>query len=108
MRGKKIKLPVDGLSSEDKAKLRSAIRRVWLWYAWPRKLVVKRCRLYRRIYRCEKCRSLEAKIHVDHIVPIGAVESVGYIDRLYVASTGLQGLCEKCHKTKTKEERRKK
>lgn len=96
---------IDGLSSTDIAKIRSALRRVWMWYSHSRQLVIKRCRISWGKYLCEKCTNIVNKIHVDHIVPVGKVDE-GYIQRLYVSSKGLQGLCEECHKAKTKEERK--
>lgn len=52
-------------------------------------------------------------IRIDHKQPIGKqpislIEFGIWLDRLFCAPNNLQGLCNRCHKQKTKEERRKK
>lgn len=94
---------IDGLSAKDVEKIRRAIRQVWSW-SWPRRLVVKRCLLPNGFSRCEQCKIKCAKIYVDHIERVGDVDG-GFIARLFVSSSKLQGLCNDCHKLKTKQER---
>ena len=101
--GKK-KEKLDGLSSDDLKKLSTAIRRVWAW-STPRRIAVKRCQNEEGFSICEQCKKLVAKIFIDHIIPCGAVDSEGFIERLYVPSTGLQALCKTCHAKKTRQER---
>lgn len=42
---------------------------------------------------------------VDHINRVGDVDA-GFIERMFVPSNKLQGLCHKCHGLKTKQERK--
>lgn len=105
MAKKKQSEKVDGLGPKDIARLRSACRKVWYW-SYPRKLVVERCIGKDGFSRCEKCNKRTPKIHVDHIVPVGALEG-GFFTRLFCPSTELQGLCKSCHQKKTNEERKK-
>jgi len=44
------------------------------------------------------------KIYVDHIQAVGDVDE-GFLKRMFVPSTELQGLCKQCHDKKTKAER---
>lgn len=87
-------------NAEDVRKIKRALRQVWAW-SHARRLVVKRCDLGGGYARCEKCRKRAPKIHVDHITPVGTFND-GYVRRLFVPSDKLQGLCQKCHKVKTK------
>ena len=88
---------------KDVKRFRNAARQVWrytpMWRA-----VVKRCALPGGYARCEQCRKKVPKIYVDHIKAVGDVDG-GFIERLMTSSENLQGLCKKCHDTKTKEER---
>lgn len=105
---KKPKVPPNdgGLSAKEIAKLRSAIRMVWQRGSYARKLTIKRCLDMQGFPQCDYCDSTVPKIYVDHIVPCGAFDG-GYIERMFVSTEGLQGLCKKCHDRKTKEERKK-
>lgn len=106
---------IDGLSMDDAKRIKDAIRKAWQWsHMW--RLVKKRCE--RRIegsaevyYACENplCQDFGAlipKIYVDHITPAGSPISPGYIERMFVPSSKLQGLCKRCHAKKTREEKK--
>lgn len=102
---KKVKAEkIDGLSPEDIAKIRVVIRQVWSW-SYPRKLCIKRCTRADGFAYCEKCGEKCPKLKVDHIIAVGDVDD-GFLERLFTPSRNLQGLCDGCHKIKTKEERR--
>lgn len=101
---KKKEVPkVDGLGAKDVAKIRSAIRQVW-HRSHVRKLCIKRATGKDGFMRCEQCAKKVPKIHVDHIQAVGKVDG-GFIKRLFCSSKGLQALCDKCHRAKTKAER---
>ena len=91
--------PVDGLSPKDIARIRSAIRKVWLW-SLPRKLCIRRCTDEQGFLRCEQCKERVPKLQVDHRIPVGDVDS-GFISRLFCPSSGLTGLCAQCHRERT-------
>lgn len=98
---KKSKLPkIDGLSAEDLAKVRTAIRQIW-HRSHPRKLAVARGIGAGGYSFCEKCKKRAPKTFVDHIHPVGDILNGG-IERMFVSSQGLQNLCKKCHDEKTK------
>src|SRR5271165_1193011 len=98
----KIK-PVDGLGPYEVKKIRAALRQLW-HRSLARKLVVKRCLDKDGWSYCEQCFSRTPKLAVDHITPCGEVDG-GYIGRLFCSSQFLRGLCQDCHKVKTKKER---
>lgn len=91
---------VDGLSTKDIARIRSAIREVWRW-STPRKICLERSMDSDGFGVCEACHAKSPKVFVDHIEPVGDVDA-GFIKRLFVSSKGLQALCKKCHAEKTK------
>lgn len=95
---------VDGLSSKDISKIRSAIRQVW-HRSHVRKLCVKRATGKGGFFYCEKCRKRVPKICIDHVVAVGEVDG-GFIKRLFCSSKGLMALCKSCHDAKTREERK--
>lgn len=97
---------VDGLGPKDLKRIRSALRDVWRWNH-ARQLVLKRCLIAGGFSRCEnkKCKKKCPKVFVDHISPCGDVREPGYILRMFIPSRQLQGLCQKCHTAKTKQER---
>lgn len=104
---KKKKTPepkIDGLSPRDVENIRKAIRKVWM-YSHPRKLAKKRCQDAEGFFHCEKCQKKTPTIAIDHITPVGKVDS-GFIERLYCPSSQLMALCKKCHDKKTREERK--
>lgn len=102
---KKIKKEIpDGASPKLIQQYSNAIRRVWMW-SKARRLAVKRATNDQGFIECEMCTEVTPKAHVDHIVPCGALTSEGYFERLNVPSSGLQVLCAKCHRSKTKSDK---
>lgn len=100
---KRTKLkPQDGLGPLELKKIRSALRQVW-HRSHARRLAVKRCTDGEGYTVCEQCGMRTPKLKVDHVEPVGGIE--GMIERLFCPSTLLQGLCNDCHKVKTKAER---
>lgn len=96
--------PTDGLGPKEISKIRSALRQVWQRSkAW--KVVKQRCTSIYGWLHCEKCQEKVPQIFVDHIEKCGTPLDPGYIERLMVPSSKLQGLCKKCHNAKTKQER---
>lgn len=101
---KKPKLEkVDGLGPIDIKKIRNAVRQVW-HRSHTRKLCVNRCIGKGGYFFCELCKKRTPVLKVDHIQKVGEVDS-GFIKRMFTPSKNLQGLCSKCHKTKTRQER---
>jgi hypothetical protein len=90
----------EGLNKRDIKHLIRVMRQVWSW-SYSRRLVVKRTDIGGGYARCEKCKKKVPKVHVDHIQPVGTFNR-SYISRLFVHSKKLQGLCQNCHKVKTK------
>lgn len=99
--------PSDGLGPKEIQKIRSAIRQVWQ-RSKARAMVVRRCALPGGYARCERagCGKKVPKIYVDHIIRCGDLLDPGYILRMFVSSSLLQGLCKDCHDEKTRSERR--
>ena len=95
-----------GLSPFLKQRLRNACRDVWFRSSQARKNAAKRAELPGGFSKCEgrghKGERKKPKTFVDHIIPIGEVDSVGFIERLGVDSNGLTNLCKDCHDVKTK------
>lgn len=96
---------IDGLGPKEKAKIRTALRRVWAW-SYARKKALARVVGEDGFSKCEQCKKVAPKVHVDHVVPVGEVDE-GFIARLFVPSAGLQILCVRCHRFKTNYQRRK-
>jgi len=106
---KKKKKPVS-----TKTRLRSAIRKVWMYSALHRE-VLARARRARGIYECEKCYKLVGPkdIEVDHITPatpahgIETAEDWGYFiwNLLFITVDKLMALCTECHQIKTNQDR---
>lgn len=94
----------DGLGPLEVKKIRTALRLVWQ-RAYSRKLVVLRCTKADGFTYCEKCDEATPALKVDHIEKVGDLDT-GFIARLFIPSSGLQGLCRECHNEKTKVERR--
>lgn len=102
MAKKKIKThPFDGLTPKLLSQYSSAIRKVWSWSHMRRK-AVKRATNEDGFIVCELCSKVVPKGHVDHIIPVGSLESEGFFQRLNVPSDGLRVLCPPCHRAKTK------
>lgn len=96
---------IDGLSEDDKRKLRSAIRQVWSW-SYPRRLCVQRAtNTITGFATCETCAEVVAKVFPDHIEAVGKF-GPGFIERMFVPSHKLQALCKKCHARKTREDKK--
>lgn len=93
----------DGLGPYEIKRIRSAVRLVWQ-RSHARALVVKRCTDKDGFQRCEKCKKRTPSLKVDHIQNVGDVDN-GFITRMFVPSSKLQGLCKYCHNEKTKFER---
>lgn len=102
---KKKKSPIS-----TKTRLRSAIRKVWLYSALRRE-VLARARVSRGVYKCEKCFKLvgNKEIEVDHIIPatppsgLETQEDWGYFiwNLLFITIDRLMALCSECHQIKT-------
>ncbi len=103
-KAKKDARKTDGLSPFLIGRYRSALREVWQRCSEARKICVRRCALPDGYSKCEACKKKVPKVYIDHIVACGDLDD-GYIARLSVPSSGLQGLCKKCHDEKTKQER---
>jgi len=97
--------PTDGLGPKEISKIRSALRQVW-HRSHARKLCVQRCTKNGWTY-CEQCKKKTPKLKIDHIEACGDVADGNYLKRLFTPSKNLQGLCDECHKAKTKMERAK-
>ena len=90
-----------------RSKIRSALRRLWLWSPERREALkaawvvgTKRPMLY-GCQACKRSHSLKA-VQVDHITPAGSLDDAeAFIGRLFVTVDKLQVLCEACHKAKT-------
>lgn len=102
---KKKKTPVS-----TKTRLRSAIRKVWL-YSSLRRDALARSRVERGKYRCEKCNKIVSnkEIEINHKNPatpshgIETQEDWGYFiwNLLFITLDGLEALCETCHQEHT-------
>lgn len=60
-------------------------------------------------FRCEKCRKLTDKVDVDHKDPIvdpevGFKDWNTYFERMFCDPSNLWGICQSCHRHKTKQE----
>jgi len=91
----------DGLGPHELKKIHSACRLVWQ-RCHARRLVQKRCTGADGFYYCEECTQRIPLMKIDHITPVGSIYDDGYIRRLFCPSSGLQGLCHKCHVAKTR------
>jgi hypothetical protein len=89
-----------------KSKIVPAIRRIW-FHSPLRREVVNRAKVD-EYYRCELCRGLQEKVHIDHIepcVPLTGWDGYdGFISRMFCDPSKMQVICEKCHGKKTTEE----
>lgn len=98
--------------------IRSTLRqrsRYWLPVAECKKLAKRAYKgsnkKQRFEYRCNICKEYfsDKEISVDHILPAGkltgAEDLPGFVTRLFCKTEDLQCLCDKCHNTKTQEER---
>jgi hypothetical protein len=92
---------VDGLGPRDVKRILTSLRKVWGWN-YARRLVIERCTDAKGFGRCESCRKRVPKIFVDHKRAIGTFRPRTIIERMFLSSEKLQGLCNKCHRVKTK------
>jgi 5-methylcytosine-specific restriction endonuclease McrA len=95
---------IDGLGTRELSLIHSAVRQVWQ-RGRSRALVIKRCTGKDGFLRCESCQKKTPQIKVDHIDAVGKVGGPDYIQRMFVPSSQLQGLCKKCHDAKTRAEK---
>lgn len=85
------------------SKIRSALRKVWLYSPQRREALIKVKN--GKMYWCSTCNKMMPKwaIDVDHIIPCGSLGSIedvkGFVDRLFHGQ--LQILCKVCHTLKT-------
>lgn len=104
----KLKRQDGGLDPKTIARLRAAIRQVWHWTSYARKLCLDRALIKKGVNdgfsKCEGCAKIVPKVYADHIDPCGKLDG-GFLDRLFVSSKELQALCKKCHDAKTRDER---
>lgn len=104
-KSKKKPPPQDGgLTPETIQRLRSAIRQVWVWTSYARRLCLKRALIKNGFSRCEECKKKVPKVYADHIRPVGNLDA-GYFDRLFCPSYDLMAICKRCHGIKTRAER---
>lgn len=95
---------IDGVTRKEIERIRRAVREVWMWTSFPRRLCLKRAMHADGFPRCEACKEKVVKVYADHIHNVGDVDA-GFIDRMWVSSKNLQAICKKCHDRKTREER---
>lgn len=98
----------------DKSRLRSSIRKEWMW-SELRKQVKGLARIERGKYKCNKCSKIvdQHNIEIDHILaptpPQGLHNGTDwgqFIDRLlFCGLEGLQALCTECHLEKTEQDK---
>ena len=96
----------------DIAKLISDARNRWR-QSQPYQEAKKKCKIVELTgwFRCANCANSVEVIRIDHIEPIGKqpfnYDGFGtWLNKLFCAVTNLQGLCNSCHRIKTKEERK--
>lgn len=105
LKKEKTKPQDGGLDAKTIERIRKALRQVWHWTSYSRKLCIKRALFGTRGFsKCEGCREVVPKVYADHIEPCGTVDA-GFLDRLFVSSKHLQALCKRCHDAKTRDER---
>jgi len=98
-------MPKNGSTTWNRnAKIRSALRQVWL-RSPLRYEAVKAARVERGRYKCSVCNELFSakEIQIDHIEPAGSlIGSVdAFVERLFCPSEKLRAVCRPCHKSIT-------
>lgn len=93
---------IDGLGPQDIKKIITALRKVWSW-SYARRLVIQRCTGRGGFSYCEGCKKRTPKVFVDHTDAVGAF-GPDFVNRLFVPSNQMKGLCKECHKEKTKKD----
>lgn len=80
-------------------------------YRWkPRSEAMKRAKIERGKYRCEKCKEIKQRkdIQIDHqhpVIPVLGWDNFdNYIDRMFCDISGFNILCKACHNIKTQSE----
>lgn len=98
--------------------VRSALRQAWNRYPVKYKVLLNnritvQGKRHKYEYTCELCKTdklLQKEISVDHKKPIGTLRKYSdlgnFVKRLFCGVEDLQILCQKCHRTKTNEERK--
>lgn len=99
--------------------IRSALRQKSRWWKPITECKLQAKRAYKGTnkrqkfeYQCKACKGWfpEKQINVDHIKPAGSLNCAqdlpGFVERLFCEQDNLQVLCEKCHDTKTKLEKK--
>jgi hypothetical protein len=97
------------------AKIRGAIRKLWLWSPMRREALKRAKWNGTKFYRCERCFLATDKPEVNHRVAVGktpgargAGPEVNWqtlIEKLFVGADGLEILCRTCHAGETKAQR---
>ncbi len=98
----------------NKSRLRSAIRREWL-YSPLRREALARARLERGVYKCESCSKIvdTHSIEVNHKIQVTPETGLNtpqewgeFIGRmLFCGLEGLEAICTQCHEAITQKER---
>ncbi len=87
-----------------RSKLRSGLRKLWLFFGQNRKLAIAQGKISRGTYQCQSCKlTLKAKQYqIDHINPAGAFTTYAelgkFIENLF--ENKCQLLCYYCHLNK--------
>lgn len=86
----------------------AAARRVFRWSP-EKKAAAELCSVDASRRRCAGCQVVypRKQVHMDHIIPVGKqprewADYPSYYERLFCAASNIQGLCRRCHKTKTR------
>lgn len=103
-RRRELKKQDGGLDPKTVARLRAAIRQVWIWTSHARRLCLRRALIKDGFSRCEECNKKVPKVYADHLEPCGELDA-GFFERLFCSSAELQAICKKCHSKKTALER---
>lgn len=91
-----------------KTRVMSAMRKIWQWSPMRRD-AIKRAKVDKDTYRCERCKRLCVKINVDHDPPVilltGFDSWDGVFNRMFVPADKLKILCVPCHDSITTHQR---
>jgi 5-methylcytosine-specific restriction endonuclease McrA len=97
------------IPKELRTHLRSAARKIWMYYDPARKAVREESHLSRGRYLCSACGEVKSKIEIDHLTNAGSFttyeEFTRFLERLFCNKDGLAALCPECHLTKTNAQR---
>lgn len=81
------------------AKIRSALRRLWL-YSNERREALRRAKIGTGLYLCSRCTKMHkaGNVQVDHITPVGKfINWDAYVNSLFCEIGNLRVLCKDCH-----------